>query len=276
MNEIDFSSLTQDQAMQAMLSLLTTGTGPAWIKRAEALAHQQAAAVLLDEADRLEFTDQLRSFAQAHAEPTTAAFSAEETAEAAVARAISSERRAEDKHREALENERRCVEAERQAAKRRKSAEAQTAALVRARAAADVTARAQAAAEGARAVREQAEQQLTHAHAAAQAAEEAQVTAFALLENPPAAPVGQVTALVDGVRRLALGQELNPEALATVRFLVSDLAKRLGLHHGWVAQGRDQEQAVLREKARNAGMPPAGHSTRPRTIGVDVIPVRSA
>jgi hypothetical protein len=267
MTETMFDGMTQQDAMQSMHNLLTTGTGPAWLKRAEALALQRAAAALLDEADQLEFVDQLRSFAQAHAEPTAAAFAAEEAAEEAVSKAVSAERRAEDRHREALENQRKAAEAEKRAAKGRKSAEQQTEALLRARAAADVSARAQAAAEGARTAREQAEKQLAHARAAAQSAEEVQAAAYQLAQNPPPAPTGQVTALVDGLRRLAFGQELTPEALSTVRFLVTDLAKRLNLHYGWIAQGRDQAEGELKERAQNMVMPAKGHPLRPASSG---------
>lgn len=240
--------------------------------RGEAIRLQLQAAELLDEADRVELKAKLREAAKATDGPLETALLEEDRLAKAVEAAIQVERQAEDRARDATENHRLAAEAEREGHQR--PAAEQTTLLVTTRAALDVAARLQAAAEGAKAHRESLEQQLVAARGLVREREAAEVVAYALAKNPPAAPVSVYTALLDGFRRLTWEQPLDGEASAVVAALVQHAATQTGLTRHLKATAIEQHDQARANAAFERNMPAKGHPFRPSHPTSPVFAVR--
>lgn len=267
------SNPTPQQAAETLLKFFDSGEGQALKLRSEASALQLKAAALLDEADRIEHVERLKAVAAKLDEQREAEAQAERELEAAVTAAITEARRAEDVAREAAENHRQLADQERRGQRANASPAEQTENLLKVRAAADVAARLQAGAEGAQASRVAMERRLGEARQRTAECERTCEVAHALAENPPTVPVSAATALLDGVRRMTLGQELSDSARGTVELLVTELGRRLGVDKVIRNEARKAWEQEQRERQDNLLLPAKGHPLRPANPGVQAIPV---
>jgi hypothetical protein len=240
--------------------------------RSEALALQQQAAQLLDQADRVEHVAELRAIAEQATARADRLTEVVDDAERALAVAIKNERAADDRFRAAADNHRRVAEQERAAQRDHADPSVQTDLLLRARAAADVEARQQAALEGAHAARLQAESVLVDTRAKLAAAEETERVALAAVKHS-AAPTSAFTAAFDGLRRTLLGQRVDEPAAAITTELVSILANKTGVAVRIAADERRRIEAEERQRLAARVLPQPGHALRPTDPGTVFMPV---
>jgi hypothetical protein len=272
------NGISDDAAKATVAQLLSTQqvtdvVAPMVLRR-QVIQLQHLIANLLDEADRVEFKTQLRDAAKATDEPLDAALQAEVQLTEAVETAIQAVRQAEDEARDAVENHRLAAEAEREGQRGKLSASEQTNLLMRARAAADVATRQQAAAEGAKAHREATEKALVVARQLVREREAAHEAAYHLWHNPPKAPTSAYTALLDGVRRLLWGQEMDKQGMAVTAGLVQDAAQKTGLTRRVQVTAIEQRDQELNRLAFERSMPAPGHPLRPANPTSPVFAVR--
>ena len=235
--------------------------------RAEAVAKQQEASALLDQADRIEFTTQLRQEAAELEQPLVDAQAEEQRLLAALTDAVQAERDADDRSRAAADNARQAADAERRAAKDHADPATQTDLLVHARAAADVATRAQAAHEGATAQRRSLEAQLVASRQATAHAEERRDLAAQLADSPPHIPASEWTLTLDGVRRLLMGPQLPEADRGVVTLFVRDAARKLGLDREFANAALAEREREVQARANSMLLPKPGHPLRPASSG---------
>jgi hypothetical protein len=259
-----------------LLELLQSDDMEALTLRGEAVAKQQEASKLLDQADRLELTAKLRQGAAELEQPLADANAEVARLVAAVAGAVQAERDAEDRSRAAAENARQSADAEKRAAKDHADPATQTEALLRSRAAADVASRLQAAAEGATTHRRSVESQLDTARQATARAEERLELARQLADNPPSAPASELTLTLDGVRRLLMGEQLAESDRGFVALFVRNAARKLGLDREFAREALDKHEQEVQARANSMLLPRHGHPLRPANPGTTYVPVTPA
>ncbi|MCH5677933.1 hypothetical protein [Streptomyces gilvus] len=272
------NGISDDAAKATVAQLLSTQqvtdvVAPSVLRRQVIQLHLLAAN-LLDEADRMEYKAELRKAAKAVDGLGDEARLSEAHLVEAVEAAIQAERQAEDEARDAAENHRLAAEAERDGQHQGLSASEQTDRLVRARAAADVASRFQAAAEGAKAHHESLERQLVAARDLVRSREVAEAAAYSLVKNPPKAPTSAYTALLDGVRRLLWGQEMDKQGMAVTAGLVQDAAQKTGLTRHVQATAIEEHDKELLARSFDRRMPAPGHPLRPANPTSAVFAVR--
>ncbi|WP_405844638.1 hypothetical protein [Streptomyces sp. NBC_01518] len=262
------------EAMRAqLLELLQSDDLEVLRLRTEAVAKQQEASALLDQADRIEFTAQLKHGASELEQPLVDAQAEEQRLEVALTGAVQAERDADDRSRAAADNARQATDAERRAAKDHADPATQTEALVRARAAADVATRAQAAHEGATAQRRSIEGQLAAARQATARAEERRDLAAQLADNPPRVPASAWTLTLDGVRRLLMGPQMPDSDRGVVTLFVRDAARKLGLDREFANAALAEREREVQARANSMLLPKPGHPLRPASSGTTYVPV---
>ncbi|MER6329244.1 hypothetical protein ABT298_07880 [Streptomyces sp. NPDC001034] len=249
-----------------LLELLKSDDMEAFKLRVEAVAKQQEASALLDQADRIDYAAKLKAAVAELEQPKEQAAQEEKRLEAALTNAIRDERDAEDRARDAAENARQAADAEKRAAKNHADAATQTEALLRARAAADVASRARATAEGATTHRRSVESQLDAARQVTVRAEERYELAAQVADNPPHVPASEWTLTLDGVRRLLMGTQLTESDRGIVSLFVRDASRKLGLDREFANAALAKREQEVEARANSMLLPKPGHPLRPANV----------